>query len=78
MEADIFFVPSVYFYKRMLRNRRKAMQRRYCSCGSPVLVEYRHSGRSWTTIFRAGRLFFRFGRERCPRCGRALHIDDLS
>ncbi|NMC48313.1 MAG: hypothetical protein GYA47_02615 [Desulfovibrio sp.] len=54
------------------------MQRRYCSCGSPVLVEYRHLGRSWTTVFRVGRRFFRLGRERCPHCGRALHIDDLS
>ncbi|MEF3696565.1 hypothetical protein [Desulfolutivibrio sp.] len=54
------------------------MQRRYCSCGAPVLVEYRFSGRAWTTVFSLGRRLLRKRREVCPCCGRALDIDELS
>ncbi|MDQ7831003.1 MAG: hypothetical protein RDU30_04685 [Desulfovibrionaceae bacterium] len=54
------------------------MQRRYCSCGAPVLVEYRFSGRSWTTVFSLGRRLFRRRRGACPGCGRALDIDELA
>jgi len=78
MEMDIFFAPRVYFYERLFINWRKAMQRRYCSCGTPVLVEYRFSGRNWSTVFSLGRRLFGKRREVCPCCGRELHIDDLA
>lgn len=54
------------------------MQRRYCSCGAPVLVEYRFSGRSWTTVFSLRWRLFRKRREVCPGCGRALDINELA
>lgn len=78
MDADIFFAPSVYFYEQLFMQRRTNMQRRYCSCGAPVLVEYRFSGRAWTTVFSLGRRLLRKRREVCPCCGRALDIDELS
>lgn len=55
------------------------MQRRFCTCGNPVLVEYQ----VWTRgIVRS--MFWRFDlRERgpisvCPCCGRRLTIDELA
>jgi hypothetical protein len=78
MAEDIFFAPRVYIYERLFIRRRKAMQRRYCSCGASVMVEYRFSGRGWTTVISLGRRLFRKHREVCPCCGRALHIDELA
>ena len=54
------------------------MQRRYCSCGASVMVEYRFSGHGWTTVISLGRRLFRKRREVCPCCGRELHIDELA
>lgn len=78
MEGEIFFVPRVYYYEQLFIQRRTNMQRRYCSCGAPVLVEYRFSGRSWTTVFSLGRRLLRRRRGACPCCGRALDIDELA
>ncbi|MGA9535569.1 MAG: hypothetical protein WBR24_06640 [Desulfobacterales bacterium] len=54
------------------------MQQRFCTCGFPVWVQYLLSERNggtifWSTVYRTGRVL-----TRCPSCGRALHIDDLS
>ncbi len=54
------------------------MQRRYCRCGKPILVEYRPAGPTWRAVF----FFFSSRRRRsrvsrCPACGESLHIDGL-
>ncbi|MCM0754948.1 hypothetical protein M7784_06765 [Desulfovibrio aminophilus] len=54
------------------------MQKRFCSCGAPVLVEYKlNSARPWETRF-----WGQGGSERrtlavCPCCGRRLDIHSL-
>ena len=53
------------------------MQRRYCRCGKPILVDYRPSGPTWRAVFFRPRLLFRARVQRCPCCGEALDIDRL-
>lgn len=53
------------------------MQRRYCHCGKPILVDYRPSGPTWQAVFFRPRLLFRTRVRRCPCCGEGLDIDRL-
>ena len=48
------------------------MQRRYCRCGMPILVDYRPTGPSWRALFFRPRLLFRARLSRCPNCGEAF------
>jgi len=54
------------------------MQRRYCRCGKPVLVDYKPLGPTWRAVFFRPRLLFKTRLERCPCCGEGLDIDRLS
>lgn len=54
------------------------MQRRYCRCGRPILVEYRPAGPTWLALFYGSRRLFRSRLTRCPHCGESLDIDRLS
>lgn len=54
------------------------MQRRYCRCGRPILVDYRPFGPTWRAVFFRTRMLFRSRVSRCPWCGEALNIDCLS
>jgi hypothetical protein len=56
------------------------MQKRFCSCGHPVLVSYRWSSRGLSKVHAAfyashSRQGGRIGV--CPVCGRRLDIDHL-
>ncbi len=54
------------------------MQRRYCQCGKPILVEFRPVGPTWRAVFFRKRRLFRSRVARCPWCGEPLDIDRLS
>ncbi|MHC1789966.1 hypothetical protein [Solidesulfovibrio sp.] len=54
------------------------MQRRYCRCGKPILVQYRPAGPTWRALFFKSRRLFMARVERCPCCGESLDIDHLS
>ncbi|EHJ46248.1 hypothetical protein DFW101_0231 [Solidesulfovibrio carbinoliphilus subsp. oakridgensis] len=54
------------------------MQRRYCPCGTSILVDFRPAGPTWLAVFFKPRLLFRSRVSRCPRCGAPLDIDSLS
>ncbi|MGD8969969.1 MAG: hypothetical protein PVG01_01070, partial [Desulfobacterales bacterium] len=65
-------------YSLINRKGGVTMQQRFCTCGFPVWVQYLLSEMNcgtifWSTVYRSGRVL-----TRCPSCGRALHIDDLS
>jgi|APHig6443717497_1056834.scaffolds.fasta_scaffold609746_1 hypothetical protein len=53
------------------------MQRRYCRCGKPILVDYRPCGPTWRAVFFRARLLFKARVQCCPYCGEALNIDSL-
>jgi hypothetical protein len=54
------------------------MQQRFCSCGCGVWVQYLFPNMDCQIIFRSRREDPSDRLSRCPRCGRALNIDDLS
>jgi hypothetical protein len=58
--------------------RRTSMQKRFCSCGAPVLVEYKlNSARPWETRFWGQGAVERRSLAVCPCCGRRLDIHSL-
>ena len=57
--------------------RRHSMQQRFCTCGAPVLVEYKlMSARPWETQFWRQEPL-RQSIAACPCCGRKLDIHSL-
>lgn len=70
--ASGFFRPILFTYINM----EGLMQKRYCSCGSAVWVNYVNAESDWNVLFlfdpRRG-----FCLRLCPHCGRKLNIDEL-
>lgn len=53
------------------------MQKRYCQCGMPIMVDYWFSSRGWKMLFWMSRAGLKAAVRRCPVCGESLRIDEM-